>query len=753
MRRGHAGAYALRTRGFLIVADLICTHRRCVLIRLQSCQKLDFVRRCARDGLSMHPSFIASCSDPSLPARQVDTGDLALGAELHRSSLGAVVLASRQSDPDGSPLAVRRLHRGMEADGEARSMLAREVAIGARLASPHTVRVFAETADSAGISVMEHVEGLSLAELISRGQSRPDLGRLLVPVVVDALLGLSAVHKFEGASGSGPGVVHQAPVPRHVLVGLDGVGRLGDFTQCVGAGFPWSQRLVDRLRPHELAPEHALAPAHVDSRCDVFIAATMLWHALTGRALFGDASAEEAVQRMLRMPIPSLREAGVQAGTGINRLLFRALARARAERLATAAEFAEELRSTAKSVGLYADREEVAALVKALREARMLPSALSADARKARALPAPRPVSTEIQRTLIGYAAHPGAGREQAREESGVRTDSDAEPTGIAARQAQVADFDLDDETTFRLHAQQAAAEVAGVVAQLGHAPREPEFADFADQDLWADPPPAKGEAEAFVWASIPPVPVAEPFPVRYPVATADGPADRPGRDSRLISVDAADSEDFAYGGRRSARRGGFGRFVRLVGTTAVAVVGSGLLLRAMLPAEDRAAARELGAILGDRAASLVQELGPLQASLPDSLRAAQELVQAGDEPSVPNSDQPVQVDSEPASNAAENTTSAGAELGAPSRRPAVPEAEPEQLAAEPEPTPFAAPQDPAALPPGGDPHVPTPAMPAPPRPQVQVSGERSEAPTGGAQDSEAAHAAAENELLPFNPY
>ncbi|MFM2417271.1 MAG: hypothetical protein RL385_1994, partial [Pseudomonadota bacterium] len=207
MRRGPTRGDILGTRGFLLVAALICVHSRCDPIRLERSQKLDFVRRCASDRVSMHPSSIASCSDPSLLSGQVDATDLKLGAELHRSALGAVVLASRQSDPEGVPFAVRRLHRGMEGDGEARSMIAREVAIGARIQSPHAVRVLPCVGDTAGITVMEHVEGLSLAELIARGQANSDLSRLLVPVVVDALLGLSAMHKLSGASDGSPAIV------------------------------------------------------------------------------------------------------------------------------------------------------------------------------------------------------------------------------------------------------------------------------------------------------------------------------------------------------------------------------------------------------------------------------------------------------------------------------------------------------------------------------------------------------------------
>jgi hypothetical protein len=96
------------------------------------------------------------------------------------------------------------------------------------------------------------------------------------------------------------------------------------------------------------------------------------------------------------------------------------------------------------------------------------------------------------------------------------------------------------------------------------------------------------------------------------------------------MSVDATDYDNLDYSGRRRVRRGALGRVVRLVGISAVTVVGSGLLVRAMLPAEDRAAASEFGAMLGDRATTLVQELGPVPSVSEGALGSAPELAAQG---------------------------------------------------------------------------------------------------------------------------
>jgi hypothetical protein len=272
-------------------------------------------------------------------------------------------------EEDAPRYAIKRLLTRHLGDLALRSLFLDAGRLGLRLASPHLVRTFEVVEGAEPYWVIEHIEGRSLSSLLAG--PRPEV-RVLLPVILDVLEGLEALHHC--APG---GWVHGAPCARHIVVGSDGVGRLYDWTHAIGPELPWSARRDERLRPSEMAPEQALGPAHVDARCDLFIVGALLWQVLTGRTLFGGAEARdlalparepareqsedaEALRNMLRMSIPTPSEAGSEAGRGIDEICRRALSRARGERFASAREMCAALREEALRAGCLAGREEIA---------------------------------------------------------------------------------------------------------------------------------------------------------------------------------------------------------------------------------------------------------------------------------------------------------------------------------------------------------------------------------------------------------
>jgi Protein kinase domain len=297
-------------------------------------------------------------------------GELELGAEVHRGALSAVRVAS--SGSTARPMAARVLNGASAADGEVAQLLAREHELGRRISSANLLRYYQATRLPAGvITLMERVEGLSLDTLLKRTDPH-GAPRLLTLAVIDGLRGLAALHAAAEPDGD-LGVVHQAPVPRHLMVGVDGVTRLVDLTQCVSRLHPWSPRLSQRLRAHELSPDQVLAPARIDARSDVFVMGSTLWRVLTGKVLFEASNDEDAIQQVLRAPLPSLAEAGFTAGLRIERIIRSMLARTRSDRPGSAAELAQELEAAATQAGLLGTREELAELVRVALRARALP--------------------------------------------------------------------------------------------------------------------------------------------------------------------------------------------------------------------------------------------------------------------------------------------------------------------------------------------------------------------------------------------
>jgi hypothetical protein len=265
-----------------------------------------------------------------------------------------------------SMCAIKRLQRRHLNDAELRALLVATGYAAMEVSAPDVVRTLVVHEDPEPFVVMEYIDGASLHQLM-RAAPRAELARLAIPIVLDVLDGLQALHQPRSAPGTG--LVHRAPCARHILVGRDGMGRLVDLSHAVGPALPWSPRRDERLIPSEMAPEQALAPAHVDARCDLFIVGGVLWEILTGRTLFEVGDAQTSLQNMLRQRIPAPSEAGATVGRTFDRICLRALQRSRVDRYGSAAEMAAALREALPRAGLAATREEIGSVVALMQRA------------------------------------------------------------------------------------------------------------------------------------------------------------------------------------------------------------------------------------------------------------------------------------------------------------------------------------------------------------------------------------------------
>jgi hypothetical protein len=299
----------------------------------------------------------------------VCTADELLGSYALVSQLAAGHLTTlhraHAAGSSGAALVIKRLLYSHVHELADRELLLAAGRAGMRVRSPNVVRVLAVHEDPEPFVVMEHVQGVMLSTLLAETLDQEVL-RYVFPILVDVLEGLEVLHGLRGATGASASLVHGAPSARHILIGDDGVARLIDLTHATGSGFSVAARRSLRLLPAEMAPEQVLAPMHVDARCDLFIVGTVLWRALTGQPLFEHPQREEALQQLLRKPILAPSEAGSLVETTFDRVCMRALSRARAERYASAAEMARELKAEAQRASLYAARDEIASLVRTL---------------------------------------------------------------------------------------------------------------------------------------------------------------------------------------------------------------------------------------------------------------------------------------------------------------------------------------------------------------------------------------------------
>jgi eukaryotic-like serine/threonine-protein kinase len=242
-------------------------------------------------------------------------------------------------------------------DPAAQAALAAAGHLGMRASAPELVRTLAVREGPDGFVALEYVEGLDLAQLLSAAPG-PEALRALVPVVLDVLRGLSALHQLH--SDAEVPVVHQAPVARHILVGVDGHARLCDFAHVASHALPSSPERQRFLRPAEMSPEQASGSGHIDQRSDLFSVGVVIWEWLTGERLFAGPTQPETLAKVLRAPILPPSQSGARTAR-FDALCTRALMRVRVGRYGSAAEMADELTQLSADA---ASRAEVGAWVK-----------------------------------------------------------------------------------------------------------------------------------------------------------------------------------------------------------------------------------------------------------------------------------------------------------------------------------------------------------------------------------------------------
>ena len=171
------------------------------------------------------------------------------------------------------PVALKRLAENLARDEDLRRRFVREARLAARLSHPNVVRIFDVGEDQGRPFIaMEYVEGETLAELLARR------GRL--PPAEVARLGVQVCAALAAAHAAG--LVHRDVKPQNLILGRDGVLRLGDFGIAVGHGGTQLTLAGTVLgTAGYLAPEQARGE-QVSAAADIYAAGAVLFELLAG---------------------------------------------------------------------------------------------------------------------------------------------------------------------------------------------------------------------------------------------------------------------------------------------------------------------------------------------------------------------------------------------------------------------------------------------------------------------------------------
>jgi eukaryotic-like serine/threonine-protein kinase len=254
-------------------------------------------------------------------------------------------------------VAVKILHPSLADDPAFIERFRREATAVAALNHPSLVGIYDAGSDGdTRYLVMEYLEGTTLAELL-RHEERLDLARV-VKVGVAAASALQAVHQT--------GLVHRDVTPANIMVTPDGGVKLMDLgiARAQDSTALTATASVIGTAAY-LSPEQAQGMA-ADARSDIYGLGCVLYEAATGRRPFeGESPVAVAVQQVNAVPpLPSSLVADLPAA--LDTIVATAMAKDPAQRYATAAQLADDLRRLSRGVPVTAEAPSAVAPTQAM---------------------------------------------------------------------------------------------------------------------------------------------------------------------------------------------------------------------------------------------------------------------------------------------------------------------------------------------------------------------------------------------------
>src|ERR1043165_3622806 len=200
-------------------------------------------------------------------------------------------------------IAIKRILPELASDPEFAARFIAEAKVAVKLSHANVVQGFdfGRIGESLFIA-MEYVDGLDLALLLRKfkdeGKQVPMPAALHIAIEIVRALDFAHQHN----------VVHRDVSPSNILISRAGEVKIADFGIAVaarphkGAG-PGPRKVMGKWR--YMSPEQARGDT-LDTRSDMFSAASVMFELFTGQKLFPGEEAEDIIKNIESMPIPKM---------------------------------------------------------------------------------------------------------------------------------------------------------------------------------------------------------------------------------------------------------------------------------------------------------------------------------------------------------------------------------------------------------------------------------------------------------------
>ncbi len=297
-------------------------------------------------------------------------GPYELVQRIATGGMAEVYLAHRQG-PHGfqKRVAVKRILPQMACDADFVAMFIDEARVCARLTHPNIVQVFDfGEQDGELYMAMEYVDGTTGARLIRAAAAKGEELPLEVPlhIALSVLRALHCAHNARDDNNKRLHLVHRDVSPGNVLIDRSGAVKLTDF------GIARAVEIERRTDAGQLkgklgymSPEQVVG-RELDARSDLFTVGIVLAELVTLRPLFAGGNEMDVLVRIRDADLSAIERSSHRVPDDIRAILYKALARDRAMRYGSAAEFLEDIEEVVRRRRLQVGPARLAAWVDAL---------------------------------------------------------------------------------------------------------------------------------------------------------------------------------------------------------------------------------------------------------------------------------------------------------------------------------------------------------------------------------------------------